>query len=106
MYIERMLNELDQKGIKKNELPDKLGISYGSVLNYLTGKRVMPINVFFDIMKFFELNVCNIMDCSSCSHNYINLRTTEHENNKIAELEKKVFELEIRLDECRKSLSK
>lgn len=103
MYIKKMITELEKKGIKKKDIPDKLGISYGSVLNYLSEKRVMPINVFFDIMRVFELDVCSVLDCSAHNPNYINYKKSETEINKIAELEKKIFELEIRLDECRNS---
>ena len=106
MYIKKMITELEKKGIKKKDIPDKIGISYGSVLNYLSEKRVMPIDVFFDIMRTFELDICCVLDCSAHNPNYINYKESEEDINKIAELEKKIFELEIRLDECRKSLEK
>lgn len=98
-----MIAELEKKGIKKNEMHEKLGISYGSVLNYLSEKRVMPVDVFFEIMRIFELDICCVLDCSAHNPNYVNYKETEVEINKIAELERKIFELEIRLDECRKS---
>ena len=64
MYIKRMLEELEKKGVKKKDIPDKLDISYGSVLNYLSEKRVMPIDVFFEIIRIYELDVCSVLDCS------------------------------------------
>ena len=98
-----MITELDKKGIKKKDIPDKIGVSYGSVLNYLSEKRVMPVNVFFEIMRVFELDVCSVMDCSTCNPNYMNYKKNKEESDSFAELEKKIFELEIRLDECRNS---
>lgn len=103
MYLEKMVTELEKKGVKKKDIPDKLDISYGSVLNYFSKKRVMPINVFFEIMRVFELDICCVLDCSAHNPNFVNYKESETDINKIAELEKKIFELEIRLDECRQS---
>lgn len=101
MYIRKLAKELDGKGIKKKDIPNKIGISYASVINYLTGKRIMPIDVFLNIINTYKIDIRSILGeeyfISDSNNPEKKVETAE-----ITKLNLQIFELKIRLDECRK----
>ncbi|AUS04406.1 helix-turn-helix transcriptional regulator [Pseudotamlana carrageenivorans] len=95
MYIKKLAKELKNKGVGKKEIPVDIGVSYSSVLNYLNEKRVMPIDVFFKLIDTYNIDIRNVLDEKYFESSSFLTDETE-------KLKRKIFELEIRLDECRR----
>ena len=107
IIISKLVGELNKKGVKRKEMPDKLNISYNSVINYLNAKRVMPIDVFFKIIETYKIDIRYIIsDTYNYNENVAGININDpiiYEKGSNISLDKKIFELEIRLDECRKN---
>lgn len=106
IIIEKLGSELNKLGVKRNDMPEKIDISYNSVINYLTGKRVMPLDVFFKILKTYKIDIKNVINNDYSFDGQKNNIVSDPApvyKNEVEALQRKIFELEIRLDECRRN---
>lgn len=46
---------IEEKGLKKKFIIDKLPISEGAFYNYINGNREIPMNIFLEILKILDV---------------------------------------------------
>ena len=73
-WVERLKERMDTAGISREALAQKLGITYGAITHYLTGRRIPPINQF--------QKMASILNTEPAWLQY-GIETTKPEDNKI-----------------------